>query len=142
MNQKMKSLIQNNKMCVLATAGPQGPHTSLMGYLASPDSSEIYLVTKTDTLKYKNILKDSRVSLLIDDRRAGDPGELCALTVSGQADVVSDIRAEAELLARFASERPHLCKISSDPGSQVIRVKIHKLQLLEGPTKATYEVQS
>jgi nitroimidazol reductase NimA-like FMN-containing flavoprotein (pyridoxamine 5'-phosphate oxidase superfamily) len=142
MNQKMKSLIQRNEMCVLATLGPQGPHTSLMGYLASSDGAEIYLVTKTDTLKYKNIQHDPRVSILIDDRRAGDPGELCALTISGRAEEVSDTRTEAELLARFTAERPHLCQIASDPGSQVMRVEIHELQLLEGPTKATYEAQS
>jgi nitroimidazol reductase NimA-like FMN-containing flavoprotein (pyridoxamine 5'-phosphate oxidase superfamily) len=138
----MKSLIQNNQICVLATMGSQGPHTSLMGYLAAPEASEIYLVTKTDTLKYQNMQHDSRVSVLIDDRRAGDPGELRALTISGRADEVKDTRTEAELLARFAAERPHLCRISSDPGSQVMRVKIHKLQLLEGPTKATYETAS
>lgn len=142
MNDKMKSLILNNQICVLATAGPQGPHTSLMGYLAAPDASEIYVVTKTETLKYQNIQHDPRVSVLIDDRRLGDPGELCALTLSGRADAVRDTRTEAELLARFAVERPHLCRISSDPGSQVMRVKIHKLQLLEGPTRATYETPS
>lgn len=142
MNDKMKSLIQKNEICVLATAGPQGPHTSLMSYLASADGSEIYLVTKTDTLKYQNMQHDPRVSVLIDDRRAGDPGELNALTVSGQAEEVTDTRTEAELLARFTAERPHLCQISSDPNSQVMRVKIHTLQLLEGPNKATYEMPS
>jgi len=139
MNQKMRSLVLKNELCVLATAGPQGPHASLMSYLASADGAEIYLVTKADTLKYENIQADPRVSLLIDDRRMGDHGELNALTISGRAERVGDARTEAELLARFAAERPHLCRISSDPESQVLRVKIDKLQLLEGPTEATYE---
>ncbi len=142
MNEKMKSLIKHNEICVLATAGSQGPHTSLMGYLASDDGAEIYMVTKEDTLKYRNIQSEPRVSVLLDDRRAGDPGELCALTISGRAEVVGDTRAEAELLARFTAERPHLCRIASDPGSKVLRVRIKKLQLLEGPTKATYDIQS
>jgi nitroimidazol reductase NimA-like FMN-containing flavoprotein (pyridoxamine 5'-phosphate oxidase superfamily) len=142
MNEKMKSLIQNSEICVLATMGPQGPHTSLMGYLSSEDSAQIFLVTKADTLKYRNLRSEPRVSILIDDRRAGDAGELRALTISGRAEEVRDTRSEAELLARFTNELPHLCPIASDPGSKVLRVKIEKLQLLEGPTKATYDVPS
>ncbi len=142
MNQKMRSLILNNELCVLATTGPQGPHTSLMSYLASEDGAELYLVTKIDTLKYSNIQNEPRVSILIDDRRVGDHGELNALTISGRAVKVIDTRTEAELLARFAAERPHLCQISSNPDSQVLRVKIDNLQLLEGPIEATYETPS
>lgn len=142
MNQKMRSLILNNELCVLATIGPQGPHTSLMSYLTSDDGAEIYLVTKADTQKYSNIQAEPRVSILIDDRRVGDPGELNSLTISGRAERVRDTRTEAEILARFAAERPHLCEISSDPDSQVLRVLIDNLQLLEGPTEATYETSS
>jgi general stress protein 26 len=142
MNQKMRSLIQNNELCVLATTGPEGPHTSLMSYLVSDDGDSIFLVTKADTLKFSNIQKEPRVSILIDDRRVGDHGELNALTISGRAERVLDARVEAETLARFAAERPHLRMISSDPDSQVLRVVIDRLQLLQGPTEATYEAKS
>lgn len=142
MNQKMRSLILNNELCVLATTGPQGPHTSLMSYLASEDVASLYFVTKSDTLKYSNIQNDPRVSILIDDRRVGDHSELNALTISGRAERVQDTREEAELLARFAAEQPHLCRISSDPDSQVLRVAIVRLQLLEGPTEVSYETRS
>lgn len=142
MNPIMRSLILNSELCVLATMGPQGPHVSLMSYLASKDGASLYFVTKTDTLKCSNIQNESRVSILIDDRRVGNHGELNALTISGRAERVQDTREEAELLARFTAERPHLCRISSDPDSQVFRVVIEKLQLLEGPTEITYETQS
>jgi len=139
MNAKMRSLIQTQEICVLATSGPQGPHTSLMAYLAAEDSTEIYLVTKPDTLKCENIKVEPRVSLLIDDRRAGAASELRALTIGGRAEEVVDTRSEAELLARFSSERPLLCSIAADPGSKVLRVSVEKLRLVEGPTKITYE---
>jgi nitroimidazol reductase NimA-like FMN-containing flavoprotein (pyridoxamine 5'-phosphate oxidase superfamily) len=142
MNARMRSLILNSELCVLATTGAKGPHASLMSYLASEDAALLYFVTKTDTLKYSNIQNEPRVSILIDDRRVGDHGELNALTISGRAERVKDTREEAELLARFTAERPHLCRISSDPDSQVFRVVIDELQLLEGPTEITYETQS
>ena len=45
------TLIHEHDLCVLATAGESGPHTSLMAYSCSPECSEIYLVTSWNTRK-------------------------------------------------------------------------------------------
>lgn len=39
---KIKTLICGNDICVLATVGPDGPHTSLMAYICNADGSEIF----------------------------------------------------------------------------------------------------
>ena len=38
----IKELIRQNDLCVLATIGPQGPHTSLMAYTSSSDATRMF----------------------------------------------------------------------------------------------------
>jgi nitroimidazol reductase NimA-like FMN-containing flavoprotein (pyridoxamine 5'-phosphate oxidase superfamily) len=130
----MEALLTRQHLCVLATAGPEGAHASLMSFLWEPGASRVYLVSSAETLKFQNILAEPRVSLLIDDRRGGDPGSIRALTVRGRCRPEADERAEAEVLARFAAELAHLAEICADPASRVLVVEVEHLQLLEGPS--------
>ena len=64
----MKNLAKEKDMCVLATASGGAPHCSLMAYVTDEDCSEIYMATQRNTQKYKNVLENPFVSLLIDTR--------------------------------------------------------------------------
>lgn len=66
MLEQIKTLVRENDMCVLATGSGEGPHTSLMAYICDEDVTAIYLVTPSQSLKYRNIMLDGRVSLLVD----------------------------------------------------------------------------
>ena len=86
MLEEMKALVRQNDICVLATASQNQPHCSLMAYTTDDECREIYMVTKKLTRKYRNLMENPSVSLLIDTR-SEDPGsdrlKAKALTVEG-----------------------------------------------------------
>ena len=53
---------------VLATVLDGQPYTSMIAYALTPDKKRIVFSTPRKTQKYRNILNNSRVSLLIDTR--------------------------------------------------------------------------
>lgn len=135
---QMLAFIRENDICVLATCNLREPHTSLMAYLPGEQGRKIYLITLAGTQKYRNILANPWVSLLMDDRRASDPGHgLKALTVGGVCAPAPQAR-QAELKERFARSLPHLADITGDPTAKVLEVRVHNLQLLAGPTRSSY----
>ena len=68
MLETMKAMVQERGTCVLATASEGKPHCSLMTYVANDNCQEIYMVTQKNTKKYKNLMDNPHVSLLIDNR--------------------------------------------------------------------------
>jgi len=130
---KINALIRANDICVLATAGEQGPHTSLMAYACSPDCRQIYLVTPRQTLKYRNMRAQPSVSLLVDTRETMPRGEVRALTINGRAVEIADAKEAAAAREVLGGRHPQLKSLLALPDLAFIRVGIETLQLLEGP---------
>ena len=74
MRPDIRELIQSGKTCVLATVSEGQPHCSLMSYAADENGREIYMATLRNTKKYKNLVVNPSVSLLIDSREGGSAG--------------------------------------------------------------------
>src|ERR1700746_2369908 len=85
-----KSLLRRSRQGALGTlmAGRGGPYYSLVNVASAPDGSPILLISRL-AVHTKNILADSRVSLMLDERAGGDPLEGARIMLSGhggQAD--------------------------------------------------------
>lgn len=136
----MLEIIRVQRVGVLATADPGGrPHCSLMSLLASDDGLSLYLLTGRETRKYRNLLDNPRVSLLLDTR--GQPGpeaQVLALTLEGLARTLEDGPRRAQVLERLLARHPQLAQLAALPGAKVVEVRLLSLQLLEGPQRATY----
>ncbi len=138
--EKMLALIQENDMCVLATVSGGQPHVSLMAYMASEDGCRLYLLTSTETKKFRNLSQNPKVSLMIDDRTGQDsPEEVRALSVSGVCSPLDPIGEAQEIKERFVKAHPHLKGIAQDPAVRVVAVEVDSLQLLEGPTNSHFQ---
>src|SRR6201999_3748279 len=85
-----KSLLRKSRQGALATlmAGTGDPYCSLVNLATHPDGSPILLISRL-ALHTKNILADSRVSLMLDERAAGDPLEGSRIMLSGRAEEVA-----------------------------------------------------
>lgn len=72
---------------VLATESEGQPYTSLISYAVTPDAKGIVFATPKSTQKYKNILKNRCVSILIDTRSntEKDYTDAEAITILGNA---------------------------------------------------------
>ena len=101
-----RSLLRRSRQGALATlmAGSGDPYCSLVNLASHPDASPILLISRL-ALHTRNILADSRVSLMLDERAEGDPLEGARIMLAGRAEQAGE--GEAELLRlRYLSAHP------------------------------------
>src|SRR3977135_751454 len=81
-----RSLLRRSRQGALATlmAGSGDPYCSLVNVASHPDGSPILLLSRL-ALHTQNILADSRVSLMLDERVEGDPLEGSRIMLGGRA---------------------------------------------------------
>lgn len=108
-----KKLLREGRSGALATVMPGSgdPYCSLVNVAAAPDGAVLMLLSML-ALHTKHILADARVSLMLDERKAGDPLEGARVMLMGTAAAVADAaparaaylrrHPEAELYAGFA----------------------------------------
>ena len=143
MLERMKALVREKDICVLATVSGGKPHCSLMAYVADDDCREIYMVTHRETNKYKNLKENPAVSLLIDTReeRSASPGVGArALTVSGVFQEIDKEDKREGVRARLLERRPHLGEFVNHPSAELLSIRVISYLLLDGLTHAHYEV--
>ena len=82
-----RSLLRRSRQGALATLVPSSgdPYCSLVNVASHPDGSPILLISRL-ALHTRNILGDSRVSLMLDERAAGDPLEGSRIMLAGRAE--------------------------------------------------------
>jgi putative heme iron utilization protein len=82
-----RSLLRRSRQGALATlmTGSGDPYCSLVNVASHPDGSPILLISRL-ALHTRNILADSRVSLMLDERAEGDPLEGSRIMLAGRAE--------------------------------------------------------
>ena len=142
MLEEMKALAKQKNICVLATVSDGNPHCSLMAYATDDDCREIYMITQKGTKKYKNLIKNPSVSLLIDTREEqvdSHPLQAKALTIAGLFQEIDD-----EYKKRFARERllerhPYLAEFIDQTDTELICIKATSFLVLNGLKEAHFE---
>src|SRR6478752_7646851 len=86
-----RSLLRRSRQGALATlmTGSGDPYCSLVNLASDFDGSPILLISRL-AVHTRNILADGRVSLMLDERVAGDPLEGARIMVAGMAVEASD----------------------------------------------------
>lgn len=139
MRSDIQKMISENKVCVMATVSDGAPHCSLMSYATNNDCCEIYMATLKDTKKYRNLMANPSVSLLIDTRDAGPKGKTRALTVTGVVQTIRDDQKLAEIRKTLLKKHPDLKDFFSSPDTQIVVIKATALQLLNNVTDSYFE---
>jgi putative heme iron utilization protein len=101
-----RSLLRRSRQGALATltAGSGDPYCSLVNVASHADASPILLISRL-ALHTRNILGDSRVSLMLDERAAGDPLEGARIMLAGRAEEATGDQA-ALLRRRYLNAHP------------------------------------
>src|SRR5260370_10190432 len=101
-----RSLLRRSRQGALATlmAGGGDPYCSLVNVASHSDASPILLISRL-ALHTRNILADSRVSLMLDERAAGDPLEGARIMLAGPAQAATGDHA-ALLRRRYLNAHP------------------------------------
>lgn len=110
---------------VLATQQQAQPYTSLMAFAHTADLRHLIFATYRDTQKHSNLLLNSAVSFLIDDR-SNDPVDYqraVAISVCGCAQAIPDDE-RAAFLAIYLAKHPTLREFVSSPECALLRVAV------------------
>src|SRR3954464_13781055 len=101
-----RSLLRRSRQGALATlmSGSGDPYCSLVNVASHADGSPILLISRL-ALHTRNILDDSRVSLMLDERAEGDPLEGARIMLAGRAEQAGDGEA-AGLSRRYLAAHP------------------------------------
>jgi putative heme iron utilization protein len=126
-----KSLLRRSRQGALATltAGSGDPYCSLVNLASHPDGSPILLISGL-AVHTRNILADNRVSLMLDERVAGDPLEGARIMLSGRAE-----RDEAEtdlLRRRYLNAHPSAEDFASFKDFSFFRIRPTGTHLVAG----------
>ena len=121
---KIKELLDKQKLGVLATQGEKYPYNTLVAYAFSEDLRYIFFATMKHTRKYTNLMKHPHVSILIDSRTndVTDFKDAVALTVIGKMVNTTPIEYRGLYLNRF----PHLKDFIENLDTTIITLKIDK----------------
>jgi heme iron utilization protein len=107
-----KKLLRESRSGALATLMPGSgdPYCSLVNVATAADGAPLLLISRL-AVHTKNVLADARVSLMIDERKEGDPLQGARVMLMGTAAATQDPDArrryldrqpEAEMFAGFA----------------------------------------
>jgi len=101
-----RSLLRRSRQGALATlmAGTGAPYCSLVNLASAPDGAPILLISRL-AVHTRNILADPRVSLMLDERAAGDPLEGARIMLAGSAEQAGGDLA-ANLRRRYLNAHP------------------------------------
>jgi heme oxygenase (biliverdin-IX-beta and delta-forming) len=128
-----KSLIRSGKQGALATlmAGSGDPYCSLVNTATAADGSPLLLISGL-AIHTKNIVADPRVSLMIDERRAGDPLEGARVMIAGRAEKITDEAALEPIRRRYLSRHPGAETFVGFPDFAFFRIAVRDVHLVAG----------
>src|SRR5262250_3463788 len=94
-----KKLLREGRSGALATLMPGSgdPYCSLVNVATATDGAPLLLISRL-AVHTKNILADPRVSLMLDERRTGDPLEGARVMLMGTAQRTDDANARRRYL--------------------------------------------
>lgn len=98
-----KKLLREGRSGALATLMPGSgdPYCSLVNVATAADGAPLLLISRL-AVHTKNVLADPRVSLMIDERKAGDPLEGGRVMLMGSAAATED----ADVRRRYLERQP------------------------------------
>jgi len=99
--QAAKRLLREGRSGALATLipGSGDPYCSLVNVATAADGAPLLLISRL-AVHTRNILADPRVSLMLDERKQGDPLEGARVMLMGKAAVTDDPAARRRYLVR------------------------------------------
>ena len=124
-NDLLKQVIATQHFAVLATQDNKQPYINLVAFAASDDLSQLLFATDRNTRKYRNIMENEKVALLIDSRRntQSDLAEALAITALGSACEVKK-NDNYKLLENFLQRHRALIEFVEKPITAVMKITV------------------
>ncbi len=128
---KIRKLFDSQLNAVLATSKKDKPYCCLVSFLVTNDLRYLIFATKRDRLKYRHIVANHSVALLIDNttNQPDDFNEAMSVTLQGMAEDIKGVKKNkyADILAK---RHPKLKNFINSEDTAVIRVAIEKIYII------------
>jgi heme iron utilization protein len=123
----IRSLLESQRLAVLSTQNHGQPYCNLIALAATADLKYLLFATTRATRKYANLMADSRVAVLVDNRRnePADFTEAAALTALGQAWEVQGVERQ-QFLKVYLAKHPSLEEFAAAPNCALLRIRVDK----------------
>lgn len=137
MHDLVGKMLKENQLCVLCTESQAMPHCSLMTYILGEDGRTLYLITSMNSRKYKNLMENKNVSVLIDSRQhmaSGSNFPIISVTFDGVLTDIDKPRLE-NIRDQFREGHPELEEILIQDNCMIFSVHLKSYLLLNGPVQ-------
>jgi general stress protein 26 len=121
----LMQIMEAQRFAVLATMSNQQPYSNLVAFAVSDDLRQIVFTTNRDTQKYRNILSNNKITLLIDNRcnSLSDFTRALAITVLGVASELNGDNSD-KLVQSYLYKHPSLGEFLQRPDIAIIKVLV------------------
>ncbi|MEI6308648.1 MAG: pyridoxamine 5'-phosphate oxidase family protein [bacterium] len=133
LKEQIQRVLDGNRFAVLATQNAGQPHASLMAFTPVGGLRYLVFATYRGTLKYRNLLEDERLAVLIEDRNTDQAQAKrgIVLTAIGKAIEIPDAERAAAVSAHLA-RHPDLEEFIRSPDCAVLRMAVTAYQVVGG----------
>jgi nitroimidazol reductase NimA-like FMN-containing flavoprotein (pyridoxamine 5'-phosphate oxidase superfamily) len=123
----IRNLLESQRLAVLSTQDHGQPYSNIVAIAATADLRHLLFATTRATRKYANLMADSRVAVLVDNRRndPADFAEAAALTALGQAWELQGTERQ-QFLEVYLKKHPYLAEFVAAPTCALLRIKVDK----------------
>jgi len=124
-----KKLLRESRSGALATLMPGSgdPYCSLVNVASSADGAPLLLISSL-AVHTRNILADPRISLMLDERKPGDPLEGARIMLMGRAGATQSEHDRRRYLAR----QPEAAMFAGFKDFALFRIEISTVHLVAG----------
>jgi len=128
---KIKRISDETRFAVLATDSSGCPYTNLVGFLMSRDLKNLYFFTSKKTRKYKNIINNPEVCLLMDtrDRFTDKTFLITAITVIGSAEIIEDV--PRSIVDKYLEKNVELKDFTESSFNVLVKVNVTRYILVD-----------
>jgi nitroimidazol reductase NimA-like FMN-containing flavoprotein (pyridoxamine 5'-phosphate oxidase superfamily) len=131
LRKKLKDLFASQRLGVLATYGEGQPYSSLVAFVATNDLKYLVFATTRATRKYGNLLAESRVALLVDNRSNQDTDfhRAIAVTALGNAKEVKETERD-RFLRLYLAKHPYLEEFVNAPTCALLKMSVDRYYMV------------
>jgi general stress protein 26 len=128
---QIHELCKKQRYAVIATQGNNEPYTSLVAFSATEDLSYLFFATLRNTRKYKNIIKNPKISMLFDNREnlSSDIKNAIAVAAVGNALEIQENRQH--FIDIHLKKHPYLTEFIQNPKCALVGLTVEKFYVVQ-----------
>jgi uncharacterized protein YhbP (UPF0306 family) len=127
----IKDLLAFQNLAVIATQKEGQPFTNLVAFAATDDLKHLVFATTRATRKYANLMADSRMSMMIDNRQnqASDFHDATAVAAIGKVEEVRGSE-KADFMKLYLSKHSHLKAFATAPTCALMKLRVDRYDIV------------